>query len=58
MDFIPALPTYGADFSARNVWGWFEQALQQYDGIAYYKHPIVGSVLAQPEMENGRSSLV
>lgn len=57
MDFIPALPTYGTDYAARNVWGWFEAALHDCDGVAYYKHPIVGSasgsrpdftILAQP----------
>jgi len=43
MDFIPALPTYGTDLSARKVWEWFEAAVRNDDGIAYYKHPIVGS---------------
>jgi superfamily I DNA and RNA helicase len=57
MDFIPALPSYGTDYSAKTVWGWFEAALKAFDGISYYKHPIVGSasgsrpdftILAQP----------
>src|SRR5579883_1130992 len=57
MDFIPALPTYGSDYAAKNVWSWFEALLRDFDGIAYYKHPIIGSssgsqpdftIIAQP----------
>lgn len=48
---MAALPTYGTDFSARNVWGWFEAVLHPDDGIAYYKHPIVGSSSgSQPDL--------
>ncbi|MGN6366774.1 MAG: DEAD/DEAH box helicase [Phycisphaerae bacterium] len=43
MQFIPALPTYQDDFAAQSVWEKLKAHFNDDDGIAYYRHPNLGS---------------
>lgn len=43
MEFIAAIPDYADDIPAKVIWTALESRLRDRDGIAYYKHPIIGS---------------
>ena len=43
MQFIPSTPEFEADISAVNFWEKLSAQIGGYDGICYYKHPIISS---------------
>lgn len=43
MEFIATLDTYENDQAIRNLWSDIAQKIEGYDGICYYKHPIIES---------------
>jgi superfamily I DNA and RNA helicase len=42
MEFIPTLSSYSNDLTSQTVWQWFNNRIENEEGVSFYKYPNVG----------------
>lgn len=48
IEFISTLPDYGSDTATSTIWEKIRPHLEQYDGICFYKYPIIQTASKDP----------